>query len=217
MDAQEKEQRRHAILDAAERLLLLYPDRVASMDEVAADAGLAKGTVYLYFGSKEELLLAVHERHIEAFFDALEVLLAREAPVSIDDTIALTRKHMVEVRGFLPLASRCFGLMEKSIPPQAALAFKVRIANWLQRAAVGVERHFPALAPGDGVTLLMHSYALIIGLWQMLHPIPALAQMFDRPELALIQRDYAAELDSALRALWAGRIRDTATTQTATV
>jgi AcrR family transcriptional regulator len=205
IDAQEKGRRRQTILDAAEGLLLAYPDRVASVDEVAAAAGLAKGTVYLYFPSKEELLLALHERHVEGFFNALLALLAREREVTVEDTIAITRSHMVDIHGFLPLAGLCFGLMEKSIPLDAAIAFKLRIADWLQRAGAGVERHFPALNPGDGATLLMHSYALIVGLWQMLHPSPIQAEISKRPELAMLNRKYAVELDNALRALWAGR------------
>src|SRR6266576_2548606 len=63
---EDKHERHHAILDATERLLVRAPVRVANMAEVADEAGLAKGTVYLYFASKDELLLALHERHVDA-------------------------------------------------------------------------------------------------------------------------------------------------------
>jgi len=53
-----------AILDATERLLVRAPVRVANMAEVADEAGLAKGTVYLYFASKDELLLAAEDLRI---------------------------------------------------------------------------------------------------------------------------------------------------------
>ena len=66
--AEDKEERQQALLDAAERLLLRSPERMASVAEVADEAGLAKGTVYLYFPSKEELLLALHERNVGGFF-----------------------------------------------------------------------------------------------------------------------------------------------------
>lgn len=68
MNPEDKELRREAILDAAEQLWLSQPDRLANVAEIAAAAGLAKGTVYLYFRSKEELLLAIHERHTHDFF-----------------------------------------------------------------------------------------------------------------------------------------------------
>src|SRR5215212_10316260 len=75
MGSEDKEVRRQALLDAAERLYLAHPDRVASVSEVAQAAGVAKGTVYLYFPSKEEMLLALHERHVAAFFGELNALL----------------------------------------------------------------------------------------------------------------------------------------------
>ena len=108
--AEDKRERHDAILDAAERVLLHSPDRVASVAEVADDAGLAKGTVYLYFPSKEELLLAVHERRIDGFFRDVIALVEGAAPVSIDAMLALTHRHLVDPPLFLPLASRCFGL-----------------------------------------------------------------------------------------------------------
>src|SRR3954468_8007078 len=94
--SEDKFERHHAILDAAERLLVRTPVRVANMAEVADEAGLAKGTVYLYFPSKDELLLALHERHVDDFFKALVDTLQREQAVSMDRLIELTQTHIVE-------------------------------------------------------------------------------------------------------------------------
>jgi AcrR family transcriptional regulator len=167
IQAIDKEERHRAILDAAERLLLRSPDRVASVAEVADEAGLGKGTVYLYFASKEELLLTVHERNLDHFFGALNALLEREAPVTIDDLVALTHEYIVRPPLFLPLAARCFALMAHSVPADAAAAFHERMAARLERGGAGLERRFARLAPGDGVAKLRHSFALILGLWQM--------------------------------------------------
>ena len=43
---EDKELRREAILDAAVKLWLAQPERMANMAEIATAAGLAKGTVY---------------------------------------------------------------------------------------------------------------------------------------------------------------------------
>src|SRR4029434_646994 len=106
IQAEDKRERHDAMLDAAERVLSRSPERVASVAEVADNAGLAKGTVYLYFPSKEELLLAVHERRIDGFFRDVIALVEAEAPATIDAMLALTRHHIVEPPLFLPLASR---------------------------------------------------------------------------------------------------------------
>ena len=54
-----KENVRGKILDAAERRLLHYGFKKTTIDEIAADAGVGKGTVYLYFDSKEEITLTI--------------------------------------------------------------------------------------------------------------------------------------------------------------
>ncbi|MEV4675451.1 MULTISPECIES: TetR/AcrR family transcriptional regulator [Actinomadura] len=53
--------RRAAIMRTAARLFADRPYDVLSMDEIAAAAGVAKGLIYYYFGSKRGLFLAVIE------------------------------------------------------------------------------------------------------------------------------------------------------------
>lgn len=203
--AEDKHERQQAILDAAKRLLTRSPERVANMAEVADEAGLAKGTVYLYFPSKEELLLALHERHVADFFHALNAVLQRREPVTIDDILAITNTHMVDEPTFLPLATRCFGIMGTQVPRETAIAFKERMSVRMREAGEGLERHFRELPPGGGVPLLRQSYALILGLWQMssTNPIelPPGAQ-----ECPMVGFDYAEELARGLRSLWRGTV-----------
>jgi AcrR family transcriptional regulator len=50
---------REAILRAARQRFLHYGYKKTTIDEIAADAGIGKGTVYLYFCTKEEILLTI--------------------------------------------------------------------------------------------------------------------------------------------------------------
>ena len=56
------ESRRAEILDAALQMFGQYGYRRTSMDDVAREAGIAKGTIYLSFTSKEEVFQALSER-----------------------------------------------------------------------------------------------------------------------------------------------------------
>ena len=208
IQAEAKQERHHAILDAAERLLSRSKDRMANVAEVADEAGLAKGTVYLYFPSKEELLLAVHERNIDGFFRELIARLEGNPVVTIDDILALTHRHLVEPPLFLPLAARCFGMMGQGIPPEVVLAFKQRMAQRLQRAGAGLGRHFPELTGEGGVRLLRHSYALIIGLWQMSGDSAGGGCVVELAAAnpVVFGWKYPEELDRAMRALWEGTV-----------
>jgi AcrR family transcriptional regulator len=209
IQAVDKQERHQAILDAAERLLLRAPDRIPNVADVADEAGLAKGTVYLYFPSKEELLLALHERNIDGFFLTLDAVLdAQRERVTLEDLLAITFERIVRRPLLLPLAARCFALMAQSIPAEVAETYRVRMAERLEHAGKGLERLFPALAPGEGVAKLRHSFALIIGLWQM----SAASGCGARTDLTVVKRGDAVpaafvwsfpdELRRALNGMW---------------
>ena len=68
---QPKEQRREAILAAAFEVFAAHGFEAARIDEVARRAGIAKGTIYLYFRDKERLFQAVVRNLIPRRFDVL--------------------------------------------------------------------------------------------------------------------------------------------------
>src|SRR5512132_1837832 len=59
--------RREQILDAAARVLVERGLAATTMADVAEAASVAKGTVYLYFTSKAELLAGLRARYFEGF------------------------------------------------------------------------------------------------------------------------------------------------------
>lgn len=61
----EKEQRKHDILNAAEKVFFSKGVKNTTMDDVAKAAELSKGTLYLYYKSKEELYLAITLRALD--------------------------------------------------------------------------------------------------------------------------------------------------------
>lgn len=65
----EREQRRDEILDGAQRVFFEKGLHAATMDEIAETAELSKGTLYLYYKSKEDLYLAVMMRGMEVLRD----------------------------------------------------------------------------------------------------------------------------------------------------
>src|SRR6478735_9653965 len=56
---------REAILDATDRLLARYGFRKMTIDDLAKEVGIGKGSVYLHFPSKEEIALSHIDRIIE--------------------------------------------------------------------------------------------------------------------------------------------------------
>jgi AcrR family transcriptional regulator len=60
-----REDIRDLILDAADRLLARYGYRKMTIDDLAREVGIGKGTVYLHFKSKEEVALSRIDRVID--------------------------------------------------------------------------------------------------------------------------------------------------------
>src|SRR6476620_12063950 len=63
----QRAERAALILDAAQEVLTERGYNDASMDEIATRAGIAKGTLYLHFASKEDLLVALFQQQISGF------------------------------------------------------------------------------------------------------------------------------------------------------
>ena len=74
----QRKERELLILQAAEEVMIEKGYHETSMEEIAARVGIAKGTVYLHFPSKEDLVVAIFERDMQKFLQALETPLTTE-------------------------------------------------------------------------------------------------------------------------------------------
>ncbi len=73
----EKENRKESIIDAAQKVFFEKGLNLATMDEIAETAELAKGTLYLYYHSKEDLYLAVMMRGLSLLRTSFEAVIRK--------------------------------------------------------------------------------------------------------------------------------------------
>ena len=66
------DERKQQILDAAEEVFTQKGLDLARMDDIAEETGLSKGALYLYFKSKEDLIIAILDRIFQGAFKQLE-------------------------------------------------------------------------------------------------------------------------------------------------
>lgn len=71
---------RDAILDATDRLLARYGYKKMTIDDLAQEVGIGKGSVYLHFSSKEEIALSHIDRIIERLKVNLRTIAERSSP-----------------------------------------------------------------------------------------------------------------------------------------
>src|SRR5262245_55573698 len=104
-DARARKRRR--IVEAATALFLRHGYRKASIDEVAVEAGIAQGTVSLYFQTKAELLVAAIQAEKRAYLERCRPLFDE----GIDGRERLRRylQMGVELSAEMPLTSKLVG------------------------------------------------------------------------------------------------------------
>lgn len=74
--SKEAEERRNEILDTAEMLFFAKGYARTTVNDILQEIGIAKGTFYYYFKSKEEVMDAVVMRYIDAGVDAARQIAA---------------------------------------------------------------------------------------------------------------------------------------------
>jgi AcrR family transcriptional regulator len=206
---EQKEERRRAILSAARGLLAERPWDQLRMAAVAGRLGLAKGTLYLYFPTKEALFLAVLREELDAWFG--EAAAALRPPRRGDPARALARAlaGTIAARPLLRrLLALLHGVLEGNLPLAAIRAFKRALLAQVVDGGARLEAALPGLRRGHGALALLRLHALVIGVQSMTDASPVARQALRDPALALFDLAFEPTLAGALADLLAGMQRD---------
>ena len=95
----QKERRRRAVLDAATGLLVAQGYEGTSMEEIAERAEVGVGTVYNYFHSKAELLMALFGQGADELLEQGEAIVRNPPPDPVEAVAALLCRHFEDVAG----------------------------------------------------------------------------------------------------------------------
>ena len=128
-----KIEREDSILAATEILLRQSGYDSMTMQAVATAAGLAKGTLYLYFTSRESLVLAVYGRLFDRWVDRFAVHQPELA--GFDGFCRDFARHYAADSLFLQLAGFANALLEPQIDREAYIKSKRGMARRVKRLA----------------------------------------------------------------------------------
>ena len=77
-----KEAVKDAILDATDRLLARFGYKKMTVEDIAVEVGIGKGTIYLHFTSKEEIVLSHVDRIVDRVKERLREIASSDAPAA---------------------------------------------------------------------------------------------------------------------------------------
>ncbi len=199
----DKQQRRSHILATALAMWADHTFASFAMSEVAARSGLAKGTLYLYFQTKEELFLALLEQELQGWFDDLDAGLQSDIPGSlhVTDLICTILDRRSALTRLLPIAA---SVLEHNIPVDAARSYKAMLLDRSIRSAALLEQRLPFLDAGDGLWLLLQIYALVAGLGQMADPAPVVRDILAEPAMAPLRVSFNSAFRQSIKTMLRG-------------
>jgi AcrR family transcriptional regulator len=201
---EDKAERRDVILMAAAKLFRAGRGDLPSVATIADGAGLAKGTVYLYFRTKEAIFAALLLRGWSEVVDLLEANFVDRTASGHDPVSAFLAAYVahLDARPDLLRLDALRGTLERNLEPQTLTDFK---QAFLARLTAGGERIEQALdlTPGRGVQLLLRTHALTVGLWQSMG---AESSSESAASAAPFQHGFQTELAEALVEYWRGAL-----------
>ena len=156
--------REDAILTAAEILLRQSGYDAMTMQAVATAAGLAKGTLYLYFTSRESLVLAVHGRLFDRWIDRFAVY--QPELTGFDGFCRDFARHYADDPLFLQLAGFANALLEPQLDREAYIKSKRGMARRVKRLAGLVCQQF-SITPAAAQKLIWGFLTIAGGTSQM--------------------------------------------------
>ncbi|XXX79719.1 TetR family transcriptional regulator [Sorangium sp. So ce134] len=226
---EQKEERRRLIIDAAWQLFQETPYLEVTMAQVAERTRLAKGTLYLYFTTKEELFLAVVDQELAKWFHEVDIRLTHfgasqgeaaaarprpprarrgapaapgaDAAASIASILSTT---LVARDAMTRLLSILHSVLEQNVSYEAALRFKLSLLANVERTGALLERCVPSLAPGQGGPILIRMYALLIGMRQVCDPSDVIRDIRSRPDMGLFRINFGEEIRASFATLLSG-------------
>jgi AcrR family transcriptional regulator len=160
---EDKAERVGAILAAARELWEQSRARDFTVGAVAGRAGIVKGTVYIYFPTKEHLLLAVFECLLDEYVDevngALEKRRGRWSAEGVAGAIAAPLRKYHALLRLLPIVGSL------NAKEAAAIASRCQTETVLLLGS-----RMPALRHDDALSFLIRAYALLTGFAAMAFP-----------------------------------------------
>lgn len=102
---------RERIVDTADRLIARFGYKKMTMDDLARDVGVGKGTLYLHFDSKEAIALATVDRVVGAAYAEMEREAASGEPAPDRIRAMLRRRVLVRLEGVRSQTESLDGLL----------------------------------------------------------------------------------------------------------
>lgn len=181
----ERAGRRNTLADQALELLAETGYGGLTVEAVARRARVAKGSVFLAFASKEDLVLHGAGRRIALWFGRLAAVTpSPKDPGAFAQDLLVTLRHDTLL---LPLLSLVGPVLEHGCTPGAVVGFKEALAREAGRLADLWSARVPGVPTDTWLDLFRRVHALTVGAWAVSETSSTVRDILaDRPDLQFL-------------------------------
>lgn len=190
----EKNVKAEMIIDAAAELWNETDFEGFTMQALAQKMNLAKGTLYLYFKTKEEVFLSLYHRLLSSWFMEIENSFTKNndwTSEKIARTLSLSLSNMSPLIRLIAILGT---VLEKNISYEKAVEFKTWLVHVFNKTASLIEQSLPTLRKGDGHTILVFLQAMGAGLYSMSYGSPVIQEVLKKKEFQSLHIDFSKTL-----------------------
>ena len=207
---EQKNERRQKILDSARSLFEQTDFKSITIEQIAQNSGIAKGSVFLYFKTKEELFLYLTIEELEKWnheFDSKLENVGREKALQTNELLDLVDSTLIKNTVLIRLLAMLSATFEQNIGYEQAYHCKRIIYQRTENTGLLLDRYVCFFQNGDGAKFYLFLYALIAGLYQMSNPPPVVKQVLQDMKLHGCHIDFRTYLLDMLKYLLDGMER----------
>ncbi|MEM9417745.1 MAG: TetR family transcriptional regulator [Planctomycetota bacterium] len=208
---EQRAQRREAILDAAAQLLDEGGVENAGLNAIARQAGLSKPTLYLYFESREAVLLELVLRDYERWVEPTAQKIAALSPLDVDAACLQIAEYLAATLTAQPRLAQLLhslaSVLERNVSTETIITFKLTIheATTPLLQAMANKLGLPVEA---AMAIYWQWGIAVAGAWPHGHPSHPVAEALQDPRLSHMAMDFQTMIREMAVALFRNGLRE---------
>ncbi|QEG40707.1 TetR/AcrR family transcriptional regulator [Roseimaritima ulvae] len=188
---EQKAERIDAILEAAGVLLEKNGLEGTGLNAIARQAGLSKPNLYVYFESREAILLQLLLKESVAWAKSLKRRLQQVETVGDVDAVAdAFAGSLARRRRFCTLSASLASVFEHNVGPETVAQFKREFLAIVQPCVSVLSQALPGLSEEAASRALATLVMSATGMWAHCHPSASVEVVLKQPEFEHIKFDF---------------------------
>jgi len=206
----DKQKKKEKILKTAWNLFKKAGGKLPTVALIAQKSGLSKGTVYLYFRTKEEIFLQLYLNKLQEWHESVaEKINKCSEKISEVEFAEIITDYVIKNPLLLRLGSLVRGVLEEKTKDEVIVESRMQIAHLLECCGQLTCQNFPGVTLDQAVKIHMRIYALIFGLWQITSNPERIRRLLKKAEIDAFEPTFSESVVESVATLLRGALPST--------